>query len=97
MAHCGCSTGIDSKLQLSRADLYDQGHHQRSRWSERAIDADRRATATVTDNSSGVYSFTGLSNGNYTVTPSKYGYIHSLQSVDNYKILERPKAQFAAS
>lgn len=55
------------------------------------------ATATVTDNSSGVYSFTGLSNGNYTVTPSKYGYIHSLQSVDNYKILERPKAQFAAS
>ncbi len=30
------------------------------------------ATATVTANSSGVYSFTGLANGSYTVTPSKF-------------------------
>ncbi len=32
-------------------------------------------TATITANSSGVYSFVGLANGTYTVTPSKTGYI----------------------
>lgn len=32
-------------------------------------------TATVTASSSGVYSFIGLTNGNYTVTPSKSGHI----------------------
>jgi hypothetical protein len=48
------------------------------------------STATVTANSSGVHSFTGLPNGIYTVTPSKSGHIlNSLQSVDNYKLLER--------
>ncbi len=32
------------------------------------------ATATVTASSTGAYSFTGLANGSYTVTPSKTGY-----------------------
>ena len=35
------------------------------------------ATATVTSNSSGAYSFTGLANGSYTVTPSKFGHFYS--------------------
>lgn len=33
------------------------------------------ATATVTANASGAYSFGGLSNGTYTITPVKLGYI----------------------
>ncbi|HYB76845.1 MAG TPA: SdrD B-like domain-containing protein, partial [Candidatus Bathyarchaeia archaeon] len=33
------------------------------------------ATATVTANASGAYTFTGLNNGSYTVTPSKTGFI----------------------
>ena len=32
------------------------------------------ASATTTANSSGAYSFSGLSNGSYTVTPSNTGY-----------------------
>jgi len=35
------------------------------------------ASKTTTANSSGVYSFTGLSNGAYTVTPSDTGYTYS--------------------
>jgi hypothetical protein len=35
------------------------------------------AAATTTANSSGVYSFAGLSNGSYTVTPAKTGYTFS--------------------
>jgi hypothetical protein len=35
------------------------------------------ATATVTANSSGVYTFTGVTAGSYTVTPSKTGHILS--------------------
>jgi hypothetical protein len=33
------------------------------------------ATATVTANSSGVYSFTGVTNGSYTVTPTKTAFV----------------------
>lgn len=35
------------------------------------------STATVTADSSGVYTFVGLSNGSYTVTPNKAGYAFS--------------------
>jgi hypothetical protein len=35
------------------------------------------ASATTTANSSGAYSFTGLANGSYTVTPSLAGYTYS--------------------
>ncbi|WP_242618229.1 DUF4082 domain-containing protein [Edaphobacter modestus] len=35
------------------------------------------ATATVTANSSGVYTLAGLANGSYTVTPTKTGYVFS--------------------
>jgi len=38
------------------------------------LDLVGNASATVTANASGVYSFTGLSNGSYTITPSKVGY-----------------------
>jgi hypothetical protein len=34
------------------------------------------ATATTTANSSGAYSFTGVTNGSYTVTPSKSGHLY---------------------
>jgi carboxypeptidase family protein len=33
------------------------------------------ATATATANSSGVYTFSGVANGSYTVTPTKTGYV----------------------
>jgi ABC-type oligopeptide transport system substrate-binding subunit len=35
------------------------------------------ATATATANSSGAYTFTGLANGTYAVTPSRTGYTFS--------------------
>lgn len=38
------------------------------------------STATVTANSSGVYTFSGLVNGSYTVTPTKTGYSFSPSS-----------------
>src|SRR5437773_889263 len=38
------------------------------------------ASATTTANSSGAYSFTGLANGTYTITPSRTGYTFSPRS-----------------
>ncbi|MEP6754694.1 MAG: DUF4082 domain-containing protein, partial [Chthonomonadales bacterium] len=35
------------------------------------------ATATTTSSSSGAYSFTGVTNGSYTVTPSKSGHLYT--------------------
>jgi hypothetical protein len=35
------------------------------------------ATATVTANTSGVFTFTGVKNGSYTVTPTKTGFVYT--------------------
>ena len=42
--------------------------------------AGTRSTTTTTD-SSGYYSFTGLANGSYTVTPSGLGYTYTPSSI----------------
>jgi Carboxypeptidase regulatory-like domain len=43
--------------------------------SEASVELAGASSASAMANSSGVYSFTGLQNGNYTITPSNEGYV----------------------
>jgi VWFA-related protein len=48
------------------------------------VDIGGTATASTITNNSGVYSFTGLANGSYTITPSKTGYTITAATVTVY-------------
>ena len=57
------------------ADLYVERDYQREKAGSGATVNLTTKTASTTANASGVYSFTGLVNGSYTVTPTKLGFV----------------------
>ena len=63
------------RTSLPRPDLYVERDDQRG-WRLRGDGkSDRRSDSEYDRDTSGVYSFTGLANGSYTVTPTKSGFV----------------------